>query len=97
MLSAILQDGTNLFIKLDRKLEDVFKSFWKNFNLCLEQIIADHFMICEVIPKTGRICEFNVLILDHYARNRDNVMILKPHRMIKKVENYICFIMGICI
>ena len=97
MHSVVLQDGTNSFLKFDRKPADIFESLKKLVNICLEKFNPDQFVICEVIPmtylsqnatKNSRIDEFNSMIHNHYGENSNNIKILKLKQMIKIVENY---------
>ena len=102
MHSVVLQDATNSFLKFDRKPADVFESFKKLVNICLEKFNPDQFVICEVIPLTnlsqnatenGRIDEFNSMIHNHYGGNGDNIKILKLNQMIKMLKTTTRFIM----
>ena len=97
MHSVVLQDGTKSFLKFDRKPADVFESFKKLANICLEKFNLDQFVLCKVIPmtnlsqnatKNGRIDEFNLMIHNHYGRNIDNIMTLKLNQMVKNVGNF---------
>ena len=50
MKTVILQDGTNSFLKFERKPRDVFEQYKQLVKLCREKSNPDKFYLMTVIP-----------------------------------------------
>ena len=94
MKTAILQDGTNSFLKFERKPRDVFEQCKQLVKLCREKFNADIFHLMTVTPmkntsaniaKNRMHDEFNDLIKIYYKIHPD-INILDFNKLIKEIR-----------
>ena len=93
MKTIILQDGTNSFLKFERKPKDVFEQYKQLVKLCLEKFNPDKFYLMTVIrmkitsssmAKNRMYDEFNGLIKTYYENDPD-INILDFRKLIKEI------------
>ena len=93
MKTVILQDGTNSFLKCERKPKDVIEQYKQLVTLCREKFNPDKFYLITVIPmkntsanmaKNRIYDEFNDLIKTYYE-NDPEINILDFNKLIKEI------------
>ena len=93
MKIVILQDGTNSFLKFERKPRDLFEQHKQLVKLCREKFNPDKFYLMTVIPmkntsakwaKNRMYDEFNDLIKTYYENDPD-IDILDFNKLIKEI------------
>ena len=90
--AVILQDGTNRFLKFERKPRDVIEQYKQRVELCREKFNADIFYLITVIPMKNTSAnmakkmydEFNYLIKTNYVNDPD-INILDFKKLIKEI------------
>ena len=93
MKTVILQDGTNSFLKFERKPKDVFEQYKQLVKLCREKINSDKLYLMTVIPikntsanmaKNRMYDEFNDVIKTYYENDPD-INLLGFNKLIKEI------------
>ena len=94
MKTVILHDGTNSFLKFERKPKDVFEQYKQLVKICREKINLEKFYLMTVIPmkntsakmaKNRMYNEFNDSIKTYYEKD-PGINILDFNKLIKEIE-----------